>query len=206
MPKPPKREIGPFLPAARAGSRSALGQMLEASRHYLLWVARREMDPALQTKGGASDLVQETFLEAHRDFGRFQGETEADFLAWLRRLLLNNLYNFSRRYRETGKRSLEHEVSLNHAQGDESKPTELAAATDSPCEAAMDQELAAVVQAALERLPPDYRQVIALWQEEGRTFQDIGAQMQRSANAARMLWVRAIQHLQEELDALDHTE
>src|SRR5438105_1584310 len=101
-----------WLPAARAGSPNDLGQMLEACRVYLLAVARRELAPDLQAKNSASDLVQETFLDAQRDFKRFQGNTEAELLAWLRQMLLNNIGNFTRRYRATQKRQVSGEVPL----------------------------------------------------------------------------------------------
>jgi RNA polymerase sigma-70 factor (ECF subfamily) len=92
------------LEEARGGSADALGQVMQVCRQYLLLVANRELEPELQAKGGASDLVQETFLEAQRDFGRFQGSSQAEVLAWLRRILLNNLANFRRRYSGTDKR------------------------------------------------------------------------------------------------------
>jgi RNA polymerase sigma-70 factor (ECF subfamily) len=194
-----KRGISKLLPAARAGSSRALGEVLEASRRYLLWVARRALDPDLQPKGGPSDLVQETFLEAHRDFASFSGNSEADFLAWLRRLLINNLLNFSRRY-HTAKRRLAGEASLEAVQAGQGSDS-LVAEGPPPSEQADQREQAEVVRQALERLPEDYHRVITLWQEEERTFQEIGGLMNRSANAARMLWVRAIERLQDELEA-----
>ena len=90
----------PWLAAARDGSRDALGQALEACRNYLLLIADRELGADLRPKGGASDLVQETFIEAQRDFDRFGGATEAEWLAWLRQLLKHRLANFRRRYRQ----------------------------------------------------------------------------------------------------------
>src|SRR5262249_52338401 len=95
-----------WLAQAHAGSADALGRLLEGCRGYLLMIAREELAPDLQAKGGASDLVQETFLDAQRDFARFQGADEAELLAWLRRVLLNNLANFTRRFREAEKRSI----------------------------------------------------------------------------------------------------
>src|SRR5262249_59741442 len=100
----PLEDGAAWLPAARAGSRAALGQALESFRDYLLLIAERELAPDLRAKGGASDLVQETFLEAQRDFADFRGDTEAEFRAWLRRLLLHNVANFARHYRDTAKR------------------------------------------------------------------------------------------------------
>src|SRR5262249_3376165 len=101
---PASRSAAQWLGSARTGAREALGRALEGCRDYLLMVANKELDPQLQAKGGASDLVQQTFLEAQRDFGRFQGNSEDELLAWLRRLLLHNLADFTRRYRDTGKR------------------------------------------------------------------------------------------------------
>src|SRR5262245_50318676 len=109
--------VAGWLPAARAGSQEALGLALEACRNYLLLIAERELDPDLRAKGGASDLVQETFLEAFRDFSRFHGTSEVELLAWLRQLLLHNLANFARRYRDTAKRQVGREVPL-HGAGD----------------------------------------------------------------------------------------
>src|SRR5262252_7421230 len=90
-----------WLGAARAGSTEALGQLLDGCRDYLCLVAERELDPDLRAKGGISDLVQETMLDAVRDFQQFGGTTEGELLAWLRCLLRNNLVSFTRLFRET---------------------------------------------------------------------------------------------------------
>src|SRR5437870_8261643 len=95
----PRPEVEQLLPAARAGSAEALGQALEAFRDYLLAVANQKLDPVLRAKGGASDIVQETFLEAQRDLAQFAGTTGAELKAWLVRLLLNNVANFARHYK-----------------------------------------------------------------------------------------------------------
>src|SRR5690242_12460767 len=89
------------------------GRALEPYRPYLLGVANRELRTDLLAKAGASDLVQETFLEAQRDAGRFQGRSDAELRAWLRRILLNNVSNFVRHYREPQKRRISLEVSID---------------------------------------------------------------------------------------------
>src|SRR6266446_2817513 len=137
----PAGEMAPLLDAARRGSRQALGQLLESCRSYLLMVARGELDADLQAKEGASDLVQETFLEAQRDFGQFQGASEAELLAWLRRLLLNNVANFTRRYRTTGKRSVTREVALGE-EANRALKDALPANIDSPSGQAVAKEQA----------------------------------------------------------------
>src|SRR5436190_6551829 len=128
----PVKGVAGWLPGARAGSPEALGQVLEACRGYLLVVAQRELAPDLRAKGGASDLVQETFLEAQRDFPQFHGDSEAELRAWLRRLLLNNLANFTRGYRGTGKRQVGREVALDAGDSSATPGGALAADTPSP--------------------------------------------------------------------------
>src|SRR5205823_4133645 len=83
----PAHDFGLWLSAARDGSRDALGRALEACRRYLLCVAHQQLNRDLQAKGGASDLVQETFLEAQSSFDRFHGSSEVELRAWLRQLL-----------------------------------------------------------------------------------------------------------------------
>src|SRR5947207_11109500 len=150
------RGFAEWLPAARGGSAQAVGDALEACRVYLQAVAERELDPELRAKGGASDLVQETFLEAHKDFAQFQGDTEEALLAWLRRMLLNNLANFRRRYRGTGKRRAGREIDL--AAGDSSRPAVEGFPTDAltPSRCLIAAEGDGEMHRALARLTADH--------------------------------------------------
>jgi RNA polymerase sigma-70 factor (ECF subfamily) len=196
----PTDKVGRLLPAARAGSKEALGELLEACQAYLLLIAQQELAPDLRPKGGASDLVQETFLDAYRDFAQFQGTTPPELLGWLRRLLLHNLANFTRGYRDTAKRQASAEVPLEGGRSSVDWASGLMADGSTPSGQAMAHEQAQAVQQALERLPADYRQVILLRYQEELSFEEIGRLMERSANAAEKLWARAIQRLQHELE------
>jgi RNA polymerase sigma-70 factor (ECF subfamily) len=192
-------EAARWLAAARAGSPEALGQALEACRGYLILIAQHELAPDLQPKGGASDLVQETLLEAFRDFGHFQGKTEDELLHWLRRLLLNNLTDFVREYRATEKRRIDREVAQAAGDASANLIDGLAASWHSAGSAAAAQEQAEAVQAVLARLPEDYRRAIVLRYQEGQSFDEIGQALGLTANAARKLLVRAIERVQQEL-------
>ena len=66
-------------------------QLVQTCRDYLLLVANRNLDRELQGKLGASDLVQETFVRAQRNFKQFRGSSIEEFLTWLRQILLNHL-------------------------------------------------------------------------------------------------------------------
>jgi RNA polymerase sigma-70 factor (ECF subfamily) len=195
----PAGEAARWLAAARAGSREALGQVLETFRGYLLLVADRELDAGLRAKGGASDLVQDTFLEAQRDFGCFHGDSTDELRAWLRRLLVNNVANFTRQYRDRAKRDIRREVRLEAGGSSHERGAGLVADILSPSGQALEHEQAEALAQAMQRLPPDYRQVLALRHEQKLTFEQIGQRMERTANAARMLWLRAVERLQKEM-------
>ena len=164
----PIEEIARRLSAARAGSRDALGEALNSCRGYLLMIAQRELDPALQPKGGASDIVQQTLIEAVRDFSRFEGSSQGDLQLWLRRLLRNNLIDFAREYRETDKRQIDREVGLG---GNSSclPGDNMAGSRPSPSMEVMARENAAAIQRVVAGLPELYQRVVVLrYQEIGR--------------------------------------
>jgi RNA polymerase sigma-70 factor (ECF subfamily) len=190
--------IEQFLPAARSGSSEALGQILQAYRPYLLEIASREMDEALQAKGGASDLVQETFLEAVRDFSHFHGVSSAQLGAWLRCLLVHRLAKRGRRFRKTLKRKITQECRLEDllCAGQE---LPLSAHEPTPSQNVTEQEQLERLRQAIEQLPEDYRRVLRLRYQEGLTFEAIGAQMGRTATAARLLWRRAVERIKQVL-------
>ena len=196
----PTHGAAQWLPAARAGSRDALGKLLEAARHYLHTIAHQELDQDLRAKNSPSDLVQETFVEVQRALGDFQGNTETELLAWMRQLLLHRVAKLRRRYRDTQKRRLAREVALGGDDSSEGLGGGLAANELSPSGQAMEHEQDQALRAALGRLPEDYRRVIILRYEERLPFEEIGRLLQRSPDAARKLWARAVERLEQELD------
>jgi len=188
-----------WLSAAKAGSPEALGQALQACHGYLLLVAKGELDPALQAKGGASDLVQETFLKAHRAFAQFKGDSEQTLLAWLRELLLNSLTDFERRYQQTGKRQVRRERTLGDRAAWAAPGIPRGAANLTPSGQVMRQEEVDLALSALARLPDEYRLVITMRYQENRSFDEIGILLGRTANAARKLLLRALERVQHDL-------
>jgi len=198
----PTPEEARWLAQARAGSAEALGRVLEAYRDYLLLVAERELAAELRAKAGASDLVQDTFLEAQRDFVQFRGDNGAELRAWLRKLLLNNLAAFGRRYRDTAKRQLGRELPLAEDSSG-GQGAALPGDTPTPSTHAMAHEQAEALSRAIERLPEEYRQVLTLRYQDRLGYEEIGRRMGRSADAARLLFTRAIARLKLEMRGSD---
>jgi RNA polymerase sigma-70 factor (ECF subfamily) len=195
-------ELNAWLAAARQGSKDDLGRLLEACRPYLLQVADRTLDPDLRAKAGASDLVQQSFLEAQQHFDRFRGATEEEWRAWLGRILLNNMANFTRQYRGTEKRQIGREVPLDGPQG-LGAGQEPAAEMLSPSGEAMVREQAEAVERAFRRLPEQYRAVLQLRQRDQHAFEEIGKMLDCTPDAARKLWARAVERLRQEIGGLD---
>ena len=73
-----------LLADARGGRSESLGRVLELNRTFLALLARTHIDVHLQGRIDASDLVQETFLDACRDFDHFRGSSVGEWAAWLR--------------------------------------------------------------------------------------------------------------------------
>src|SRR5213082_2863923 len=109
------RQPEELLAQARRGDDTALGQLLERYRSYLTLLARLQIGRRLQGKVDAADLVQDTFLEAHRHFPEFRGVTEAELACWLRQILAGLLGNLVRRYLGAQRR----DVRLERELGDE---------------------------------------------------------------------------------------
>ncbi len=190
-----------LLPLARAGRPEALGRLLEPYRGYLTLLARVQIGRRLQGKVDPADLVQETFLEAHRDFAQFRGQTEEELVGWLRQVLARNLANVVRHYFGTRRRDprLERELADELDRSSHALGHSLAAPGSSPSQQAMRREQAVLLADALDRLPADYREVLVLRHLEGLTFPAIARQMGRSLDSVKKLWPRALTRLRRSL-------
>jgi RNA polymerase sigma-70 factor, ECF subfamily len=202
MPTADRVAVADLLAQARGGDRAALDRLFALCRNYLGVVARAHVEGRPRTKVDASDLVQQTLLEAYRAFGQFRGATEAEWLAWLRRILSHNAADFVRRYRDTAKRRADREAGLNlpddSAAGGPPQPADTG---ESPSQQFMRKERELVIADALTRLGPDHQEVITLRNLQRLPFDEVARQMNRSRPAVQMLWMRAIQQLQEFLAA-----
>ena len=201
-----RQDVSELIRKARAGDAASRDALFALCRGYLGVVAQAQLDTWLRVKIDASDVVQQTMLEAHRDFARFSGESEKQWLGWLRGILKHNMADFVRCYRGTAKRQARREVRWRDPAASTASPgaPEPAAAVATPSQEAirMDDELR--VAAALAELPDDYREVIALRNFERLAFAEVADRMGRSRPAVQMLWMRALKKLQEALEREEH--
>jgi RNA polymerase sigma-70 factor (ECF subfamily) len=188
-----------LLRKAQAGDDATLGRLLELYRRYLALLARVQIGQRLQGKVDASDLVQETFLEAHQNFGRFRGTSEAELVRWLRQILAANPAELCRRYLGTRGRDVRLERDIEDACDRSSVLLGhvLVAPGSSPSQQAARREQAVLLADALAELPDDYREVLVLRHLEGLTFPEVARRMGRSLDSVEKLWMRGLARLRQ---------
>jgi RNA polymerase sigma-70 factor (ECF subfamily) len=176
------------------------GRKLEAYRSYLCLLARLQLDPRRQAKLDASDLVQQTLLEAHRCRDQFRGQNKAELVGWLRGILGNVLKHA---FRDWGrdKRDVRRERSVDEALQASSARLGawLVAQQSSPSERAEHAEQAVRLATALDQLPEPQREAVVLHYWHDWTLAEIGQRLGRSTGAVAGLVQRGLKRLRASL-------
>jgi RNA polymerase sigma-70 factor (ECF subfamily) len=173
-------------------------------RPWLMLIAQTQVDQGFQGKFDASDIVQQTLIEAWRSAAQFRGKTEAERIAWLRQILAHVLAHEVRRYCGTLKRDVGREFSFEKSIDQSSQRLDgmFVSALTSPSQQVARQEQQLLLAETLERLPADYREVLVLRHLEGLSHDEIAQRMGRSPGAVRMLWMRALEELRRQFAEL----
>jgi RNA polymerase sigma-70 factor (ECF subfamily) len=197
-------QLEQLLGQAKAGDNVALGSLLEGFRSYLALLARLQIARRLQGKVDAADLVQETFLDAHRSFAAFEGTTEKELASWLRQILAANVVDLTRKFLGSRRRDVRLERELLDELDHSSRALEqrLTAPGSSPSQQAARRERAVLLAEALARLPEDYREVLILHDLEGLSFPEVGRRMGRTLDSVKNIWARALARLRRSLGDL----
>jgi RNA polymerase sigma-70 factor (ECF subfamily) len=192
-----QNDVDHLLAQAGAGDSHALGDLLESYRNYLALLARVQISRRLQRKLDAGDLVQETFLAAHRDWASFQGSSERELVGWLRGILAGKLAKLVRSYLGTQRRNvlLERDLAEELDQSSRALDRGLFHKGDSPSVQVSQREQGVLLADALSELPEDYREVLILRHLEGLSFPEVSQRMGRTLDAVKQLWVRALDRL-----------
>jgi RNA polymerase sigma-70 factor (ECF subfamily) len=190
--------VSTLLFRARTGDREALDRLFGLCRSYVLLLAEAQVNSWAGAKFSASDLVQQTLMDAYRGFAEFRGGTTAEWLGWLKQIASHNACDLARHYAGTQKRLVKKEVPLEfdgqavRGPGDSPK---------SPSVLAVLQEQQLLLADALAQLSSDHREVIILRNLQGLSFADIADRLGRSRPAVQMLWMRAIESLRDKMAA-----
>jgi len=180
------------------------GPGLDHFRSYLLLLAQVRLDRRLQGKLDASDVVQQTLLEAHQGLPQFRGRTVGEQAAWLRQILARNLANAVRDLGRA-KRDVNRERSLQAVLDESASHLEgwLAAEQSSPSQQAQRHERAVRLADALASLPDHQREAVVLRHFQGCSLADIGRQLSCSTAAVTGLLHRGLKNLRKQLHELE---
>ena len=196
------------MSAVTAASSNKAGMMsnekdpaLDASRlvvfrPYLQMLARMAWGGRIQAKLDASDIVQQTLLQAQRSLDQFQGSADAELAAWLRQILANELAQARRNFRQD-KRDLAREISYDALLEQSSMRISGVAIEDeaSPGERAEFNERALRIATAVESLPEGQREAVILHYFQDLTVPEIAQRLQRSTTAVAGLVHRGLTKL-----------
>ncbi len=173
------------------GEKGAASALFERHAGRLARLGRRHLVGGLKRRKGESDLVQDTLLAAFCDLERFEPRGPGSFAKWLDAILEHKALDFARRELR-GRRAVSREAaSISQVEAADPGP--------SPSSLAGRDERAALLRAAIARLEGDQRTVVVLVHQRNLTFVEAGRLMTRSADAARMLYARAVTRLATEL-------
>ncbi len=158
----------------------------------------------VRAKVGASDVVQQTLFEAHRDLDQFRGRTAGEQAAWLRQILARNLANVLRDLRRD-KRDVAREQPLQAAVDESASRLEvwLAAEQSSPSQQVERQERAVLLAEALATLPENQREAVVLRHWHNCSLVDIGEQLGCTTAAVTGLLHRGLRKLRQKLQDLE---
>jgi RNA polymerase sigma-70 factor (ECF subfamily) len=188
--KPPTQaSVVDLLQEARQGEANALGKLLQTYRNYLTLLASTQLNGRLRRRMNPSDLVQDAMLAAHRDFHQFRGRSEPELAAWLRQILIHCLHHAVETHVKAKMRDVRCEVSI------EQFGRFLADPGPSPSAAVRHRESVVAFADRLAKLRPPYRDVIVLRGLQGLSFDEVAQRMERKTGTVRMLWLRAIEKL-----------
>ena len=174
--------------------------IVERYRQYLVMLADRQLDSRLRGKLDASDVVQQTLLEAHQNKEQFRGTHEAELVAWLRKILAHNLLDAMRGLRRE-KRDVAREQSINAAIEQSSVRLEgwLADEQSTPSQKLVRQEEAIRLADTMARLPDAQREALILKNWHGWTLAEIAQHMGRTSAAVAGLLKRGLKQLRQQL-------
>ena len=149
-----------WVEAARQGDQSAFEQLVHLyEKRVLALTTRMCKNPA-----DAEEAAQEAFLSAWQGLPFFRGD--ASFSTWLYRLASNACVDLLRR---EGRRQNAAGPSLN----DEEAQLEVPDTAPSPQEQAERSELRQQIEAGLQALTPDHRQVLLLREMHQLSYDEI---------------------------------
>lgn len=188
-------EINSVLLMAQRGESSAQEALFKRYRPYLKLLSQRLAPALLRKRCDASDIVQQTCIDALRSLGAFRGSTEAEFTAWISKILKTNVVN-AYRLHTAEMRDFRKEVPLHDPSGTASlKWHSLSHPGSTPSVQALRGEAALALAEAIGQLPEDTAVAVTLRYLEGFKLAEVAKEMEISVGAVAGLVRRGVERL-----------
>ena len=198
-----------LIRSAEAGNQEALAQAFDLYRSRFIRMVDLRMDPKLKGRVGASDVIQEAFLDLAKKHAKFAARDEPQKMSlfvWMRLVVAERLINIRRRHLETDKRDAAREISMEKKTFDGSSSGCLAGRLVDSFTSASNRAIRAEIQAELLKTLDDMkamdREIITMRSFEGMSNVEVAQSLGLSENGASSRYVRAMTQLKQRLQRL----
>ncbi|MFG0332013.1 MAG: sigma-70 family RNA polymerase sigma factor [Maioricimonas sp. JB049] len=189
------------------GETEALGELFSTHRHRLWRMVNFRLDPRLQGRLDADDILQEAYLSAGQRLEHFTWESGRRPFIWLRLIVSQTLIDVHRRHFGTQKRDPRRETSISSRWSSGSTSLSIAGFLlghlTSPSQAALKAELSQQLETALSTMSDIDREVLALRHFEELTNSETAEVLELSEQAASVRYMRALTRLRTIFEALE---
>lgn len=196
---PNREQTDRLLDEARKGEPGAVDKLLGEFREPLRQVIGLRLDPAVARRVDASDIVQDVLVEANQRLTEYLKKPDMPFHLWLRHLAQDRIIDTHRRHRLAQRRSVDREQPMARpAWADESSVSLIAQLIDTertPTSEAIRLELQRRLNAAIDQLSDDDREIILMRHHEALSNQEVAHALQLTEAAASMRYLRALRRL-----------
>jgi RNA polymerase sigma-70 factor, ECF subfamily len=177
---------------------------IQELRPVLLTLAEALISPALRVELDASDLVQQTLMEAHQQSRELASFDDGPFFSWLRTALRHNVLD-AVKHLSTQKNNAARRVRVSNIEDSFVRLEELLVADDtSPSEIVQRNEQTAQLLAAIQGLTSNQREAVILKHLRGLSLQQVAKELSLSESATAGLLHRGRKQLVERLEHRSH--
>jgi RNA polymerase sigma-70 factor, ECF subfamily len=185
-----------LIEALRGGSERAYEDLITRFQQPVYTLSLR----LLGDQGDACDVVQEVFLKVFRNIRSFRGQSSLK--TWIYRITVNEAHNARRWFFRHRRREVELDNSPDEGRNwKESIPDR----SRSPFDAALDGEQHSVIQAALERINPIFREAVVLRDIADLSYEEIADVLNVSLGTVKSRILRGREALRDELATSLHS-
>ncbi|MCA9215698.1 MAG: sigma-70 family RNA polymerase sigma factor [Planctomycetales bacterium] len=184
-----------LIDRAQAGDRDAFDLLFQRYSDELYRFVNLRLDARIRSRVAASDIVQDTQLEAFRRFVDYCQRKPMPFRVWLRKNAYERLLNVRRDHVQTAKRAIGREQPLL----DESSVLLAGKMSDSmtsPSERVSKLEYREAIAIKIQSMSEDDRNVLLMRHVEGMSHQDIANVLGIEHATSRKRYARALVKLE----------